>query len=129
MTGLLAQMDQLDYFMHMLSQLEEIKQTKMDVTPSLVYRAGAVLEDKMNPGRSFVDLRFWTRQSNITIDGQPKQEGYFTPERSRLLLDRLWEQRDLMLTTFAQSPVPGFGTVLLVISSNALKQPNLGKEE
>ena len=55
------------------------------------------------------------------IDGQPKYERCFTAEQSRLLLDSVWEQRDLMVAEFARSPVPELSTVFLVLSSNELK--------
>ncbi|KAF8600532.1 hypothetical protein BDV93DRAFT_525411 [Ceratobasidium sp. AG-I] len=129
MTGVLAQKGQLDTLIRLTSQWKWGNEGKLDATKILVVRAANVLQEEMNSERRFTGLTFWGRKSSITIDGQSKQEGYFTPERCWLLLSLLWEQRDIMLSTFAQSPVPGFATVLLVISANALKNPQLTQSD
>lgn len=104
------------------------RQGKAAVTEVLVGRTVAILQDEINLGRGFLDFPFWSDEFSFMMDAQPKQT-YFTPERSQMLLARLWEQRELMVTTLAQSPVPGFGAILLIISSNTLEKPNISKDE
>lgn len=129
MAGILLQMDQLDSFIDSIRRLRAKSQrSKFDMKPELIHKTASILQDKMKTYRGFADLPFWNFGIDITIDGQLKHERYFTAGRSRLLVDRLWEQRDLMVTTFAKSPAPGFSMLLLVICSNELKC-DISKEE
>ncbi|KAF8596842.1 hypothetical protein BDV93DRAFT_562873 [Ceratobasidium sp. AG-I] len=121
MVSLLEHADQLGSFVNSMLLDRVQKKDTLDFTAALVSRTAYILECKIKASGGFVGLSFWNQGFGITIDGQPKQEGYFTVERSRILLGRLWEQRDLLLTTLVQSLVPGFAAFLLVIASNALK--------
>lgn len=129
MAGILAQRSQLDTLITLTSRWKWENGGELDTTSTLMDRASTVLKESMHRDGGFAGIDFWGRKASIRIDGQPKQEGYFTPERSRLLLSRLWEQRDIMLSTFSHSPVPGFGTVLLVISANSLKDTKFSPSE
>ena len=122
MAGILEQVDQLDSFISSMLLLRlKSQKSKFNITAELVHKTTSILQSKMKTYRGFSELTFWNFGIDITIDGQLKHERYFTSARSRLLLDCLWEQRDLMVLTFAKSPAPGFSTLLLVISSNELK--------
>ncbi|KAF8596844.1 hypothetical protein BDV93DRAFT_610640 [Ceratobasidium sp. AG-I] len=129
MAGILDQADQLGSFINSMLWLKlKSQKNTFDITADLVHKTVSILQHRMNTWRGFVDLSFWNYGINITIDGQPKHERYFTAERSQLLLDHLWEQRDLMVTTFAKSPTPGFSAVLLVMSSNELRRDFANQE-
>ncbi|KAF8596869.1 hypothetical protein BDV93DRAFT_610659 [Ceratobasidium sp. AG-I] len=128
MVGILAQVNQLDSFINSMLRLQLSSQDgDFDIAAELVHKTASILQDKMKRNGQYLDLSFWNYGLDITIDGEPKHEGFFTAERSQYLLEKLWEQRDLMVTTFARSPAPGFSAVLLVMSSNAMKC-NLAKD-
>lgn len=125
MVGLLNHADELGLFIAWTCFENSKTQNKQDFTTALVYRTPFLLHKKLEASGAFADLSFWNPGFTITIDGQQKQEGYLTVERSRLLLGSLWGQRNLMGTTLAQVRVPGFAVFLFVITSNALKDPQL----
>lgn len=70
-----------------------------------------------------------TESHDFAAGDHPTRDGPFTPSRCQLLLQELWEGRDVMLVALRHSPVPGLSTMLHIIRSNALEIPAITDAE
>ncbi|KAF8600531.1 hypothetical protein BDV93DRAFT_525410 [Ceratobasidium sp. AG-I] len=121
MVGILVQKKQLVPFINSLGKSHTTTQGQTNSTPKLVYRVTDIIQEEMQQNNGFTKgLLLWTVAHSVEVRGQ---EGFYTPARCENLLIRLWEQRDVMLTTLKRSPTPGLSAMLHLVRSNAFEDP------
>ena len=127
MVGILAQKKQLESFIASLGKSHTTTQLRYDSTPDLVHRVMSIVQEEMQLNNGFTKgLLLWTTTQTVEVRGYLQREGLFTPARCENLLDRLWEQRDVMLTTIERSPTPGLSAMLHIVRSNASEDLTMG---
>lgn len=126
MVGILAEKGELVLFIASLDKPHSPTRDGSDFTPQLVARVTNIVREEMQQHNGFAEgFLLWTTSHCTGVQGRPQGEGFFTPARSKNLLNRLWEQRDAMLAALKRSPISGLSVVLHIIRSNTLQDPTI----